>query len=290
MSIQSIERVSAILSLFSLERPWLGVSEIAKAMGLPKTTVSSLVRTLREVGFLSQDSETRRYTLGQKLLNMGIIVEDTLEINQKAQGPAKDLAEKTGLICRVAIWDEDAALVTLDVVPREVEVLARRIGPRVAAYATSQGRAILAFLPPNELQKYLIRIKFTAFTPFTITRKGELEKELAETRRRGYAVNNQELVQGRASIAVPIFQRGGRVAAAISLVGSPERIFSQSLMALVRNVQNVATEISRLMGYTPESPQIERVKMIGHYAGEVVRDLGRSRHRNSKFHSKEERR
>jgi DNA-binding IclR family transcriptional regulator len=288
MSIQSIERVSAILALFSLERPWLGVSEIARVMGLPKTTVSSLVRTLLEVGFLSQDSETRRYTLGQRLLNLGIIVEDTLEINQKAQGPAKDLAGKTGLICRVAIWDEDAALITLDVIPREVEVLARRIGPRVAAYATSHGRAILAFLPPNELQKYLKRIKFIAFTPFTITSKDELVKELAETRRRGYAVNNQGLVQGRGSIAVPIFQRGGRVLAAISLVGSPERIFSQNLTVLVRNVQNAATEISRLMGYTPESAQIERVKMPGHPAGEVLRDRGRSGHRSSRFHHKEE--
>ncbi len=288
MSIQSIERVSAILSLFSLERPWLGVSEIARFMGLPKTTASSLVRTLLEVGFLSQDSETRRYTLGQRLLNLGIIVEDTLEINQKAQGPAKDLAEKTGLICRVAIWDEDAALITLDVIPREVDVLARRIGPRVAAYATSHGRAMLAFLPPNDLQKYLKRIKFSAFTPFTITRKDELEKELAETRRKGYAVNNQGLVQGRASIAVPIFQRGGRVAAAISLVGSPERVLSKDLTHLVRNLQNTAAEVSRLMGYTPGTSPMEAVKTRGRPLGRVLLDQGQSRHKSFQFHSEEE--
>jgi DNA-binding IclR family transcriptional regulator len=281
MSIQSIERVSAILSLFSVERPWLGVSEIATTMGLPKTTISSLVRTLMEVGFLAQDTETRRYTLGQKLLNLGIIVEDTLEINQKAQGPAKELAEKTGLICRVAIWDEDAALITLDVIPREVDVLARRIGPRVAAYATSQGRAILAFLPPNDLQKYLKRTRFSAFTAFTITNKDELEKELAETRRRGYAVNNQGLVQGRASIAVPIFQRGGRVAAAISLVGTPERIFSQNLTVLVRNVQNTATEISRLMGYTPESVEMRKGSLPGRRPRAVRHGLVKSRRKNS---------
>ena len=133
MPIQSIERVNRILSLFSLERPRWGITEIAYALDLPKTTISSLVRTLARIRFLDQDPETRRYTLGPKIFALGVLAGDTYPLNQKAEKPARDLAEKTGLICRVAVWDEDATLQTLDIVPKDVDFLARRVGPKVAA-------------------------------------------------------------------------------------------------------------------------------------------------------------
>jgi len=251
VSIQSIERVNRILSLFSLERPRWGITEMAHALDLPKTTVSSLVRTLTKIGFLNQDLETRRYTMGPKIFALGVIAGETYELNQKAERPARDLAEKTGLICRVAVWDEDATLQTLDLIPKDVDFLARRLGPRVAAYGSSLGRAILAYLQPPELETYLDKTEMIPFTPYTITGRDALMKELKETRRRGYAINNQGVIPGRASIAAPVFGRDGRVIASISLVGSPERLLGADLDAFVRQLQNTAMEISRFMGFNP---------------------------------------
>ena len=250
MSIQSIERVNGILSLFCLERPRWGVTEIANALDLPKTTVSSLVRTLAKISFLDQDPETRRYTMGPKIFALGVVAGDTFALNQKGEKPARDLAEKTGLICRVAVWDENAVLQTLDIIPRDVDFLARRVGPRVAAYGSALGRAILAYLDSGQLKEYLDKTSMLAFTPYTITRRDGLLKELNETRKRGYAINNQGVILGRASIAAPIFGRNGKVIASISLVGTPQKVLGGELDAFARHLQNTATEISRLMGFT----------------------------------------
>jgi len=249
--IQSVKRVSDILSLFSFEKHSRGITEISKIIGLPKSTVSSLVKTMSEVGFLEQDTETKRYRLGPKLFTLGILVSETLPINQKAGRIVQDLAEKTGLICRIAIWDYDAVLITLNAVPRDAEFLARRIGPRIVAYCTSLGRVLLAYKTKKEVDNYLVNTKLAPFTPHTINRKNELLHELKLIRQQGYSINNQELSIGRASVAVPVYIGMEALAAAISLAGDPEQIAGTELKSLVASLQDAAAEISREMGYTP---------------------------------------
>ena len=254
MTIQSVQRVSDILSLFSIERPRWGITDIANTLGLAKTTVSSLVRTLHEVGFLEQDRETRRYSLGPKIFVLGIVMSETLEINQRSEVIVRRLAQETGLLVRVSIWDRDAVLVTLNVAPQNSDPFPRRIGPRVMAYCSAIGKALLAHLDTEHLETYLKTNRFTPFTPHTITRKDRLRKELKETKLRGYAINNQEVSLGRASIAAPIFKRGGRIAASISLSGTPEQIMGDEQEKLVQNLMNAAEDISRQMGYSRMSP------------------------------------
>ncbi|MBW1800936.1 MAG: IclR family transcriptional regulator [Deltaproteobacteria bacterium] len=251
--IQSIQRIHDILSLFSIERPQWGITDIALSLGLPKTTVSSLVRTLAQLGFLEQDADSKKYRLGPKLFTLGIIMGETLEINQKSEALANQLAERTGLMCRVAIWDGDAALVTLNVTPQNMVYFARRIGPRIEAYCTSLGRALLAFMEDGQIRLYLKTIKMVQLTPHTISRKTQLMKELEQTRLRGYAINKQEVTVGRASIAVPIFKSGGQPAASISLTGDLERLFGSDLNQLVLALQGTSAEISRSMGFSPGS-------------------------------------
>ena len=112
-----------ILNLFSYSTPRLGITEIANALGLAKGTVHNIVHTLEESGFLQQDPETRKYFLGNKLFTLGSIMAGTLEINQKASGPTYHLARKTDCVCRLARWDNDAALVTLSALPKSMDIL-----------------------------------------------------------------------------------------------------------------------------------------------------------------------
>ena len=249
--ILSVEKAIGILSLFSFSQPRWGISEIAKAMGLPKGTTHNLVSTLTSAGFLQQDPETRRYSLGPKLFTLGSIMVGTLEINQKASAPAHRLAEQTGLICRVAIWDTDAALITLNVSRQDTEATAARIGPRVAAYCSALGRALLAHLDPPLLEAYLRELKPVAYTPRTLVTKAKIKKEILETRARGYARNNQELAPARASLAVPLFQGGGALAASISLTGGESDLFGERQPPLVEALLKTAAEISRYMGFYP---------------------------------------
>jgi len=256
MIVQSVQRALSILGLFTHARPRWGISEIAQAAGLAKATAHNIVNTLAANGFLAQDNETRRYRLGTKLFTFGAIVASTLEINQKAAGPAYQLASASGLVCRVAIWDEDAALITLNITPPYAHFLAQQIGPRVVAYCTALGRALMAHLPPETVDLYLDRTELVAFTPKTVTDPFRIAAILEQTRRQGYAVNDQELAVGQSNVAAPIFRQGGILAGALSLTGSSDAVMGERMAAIVASLRRTASEISKFMGYFPSAPEI----------------------------------
>lgn len=252
--IKSVEKASGILSLFSYAQPRWGISEIVHALGIPKGTAHNLVKTLSNTGFLKRDAETRRYSLGPKLFTLGSIMAGTLEINQRAAGPAHKLSTQTGFVCRVAIWDKDAALITLNMAPRYAEAMSTQIGPRVAAYCSAIGRVFLAHMDNRELEFYLKSVQMEAFTSRTIISKSGLKRELKDTRDRGFAVNDQELAQGRASLALPILGKGGELVAAISLTGSPDQILCMEKNSLLSKLRAAAAEVSRYMGFYGAQP------------------------------------
>jgi DNA-binding IclR family transcriptional regulator len=254
MIIQSVDRALDILSLFSYARPRWGITDIALAMNLPKGTIHNIVSTLDSGGFLKQDEETRKYCLGSKLFSLGTIMGGTLEINQKASGPAHSLAERTGLVCRVAIWDDDAALLTMEVTPQDYNALAQRIGPRVAAYCSALGKSLLAYLTGSEIEAYLDRTELIPFTPKTISRRDLLLEELERTRTRGYAVNNEEIALGRASLATTIFGSNRRIAGTISQSGHVNRILGSEMDSIIGTLKATAAEISMALGYYPATP------------------------------------
>ena len=251
MSIQSVDRALQILALFSHRCPTLGVTEISQAVGLSKGTVHGLIRTLLRQGFLQQDVPSRKYRLGLKIYELGIILAGTLEINQKAAGPLTQLAKSAQLTGRVAIWDGDSVIITFDVHPRIRAVLPFRFGPRVHAYCSAMGKSILAFLDEAQVNSYLERTPLVAFTATTVTEKDKLLEELAETRRRGYALDREEAVQGIGCIGAPVFQRDGQVAGSISISGSASRVLGEKMTEYTEELLRTAAEVSRYMGHFP---------------------------------------
>ena len=251
MIIQSVDRALEILSLFSYAKPRWGITELASAMSLPKGTIHNIVSTLDTAGFLQKDQDTRKYSLGPRLFSLGTIMGGTLEINQKASAPVHRLVEKTGLMSRVAIWDHDAALLTMEVAPHNYNALSQRIGPRVAAYCSALGKSLLAYLTGSEIKAYLDRTEFIPFTPKTITRKDALLEELERTRKRSYAINNEEIALGRASLAVPVFGTDHRITGTISQAGNVDQIFGSEMDSLIRGLKATAGEISTSLGYYP---------------------------------------
>ncbi len=248
MAIQSIQRAIRILSLFSHDTPRLGILDMAKALELGKGTVHNIVKTLTEEGLLRQEPDTRKYVLGTKLFSLGSMVVGTLEINRAAMIPATRLVQKTGLVCRVGIWDGDAVLITLSLEPGGTPVTASQIGPRINAYGTAIGRALLAHVPKEEQRTYLENTPLSRYTAHTITTREQLLEELEATRSRGYAVNDQGFILGRCSLAAPLFSSNGKPAAALSISGEAKDFKGSKTSRLADRLLEASSEINRGMG------------------------------------------
>ena len=256
MAVQSVQRAMKILGLFSVVKPSLGITDISNALGLHKATTQGLIRTLFEEGVLVQDPETKKYQLGLKIYEMGVVLAGSLEINQKSSDPAHRLALKTKLLVRVCIRDGYTAIITLDAFPRTQPFLVRSLGIRFPLYCTALGKALLAFLQPTELYEYIKNTELIAYTAGTITNKNDLLKNLEEARNCGYSVNRQEHLLARSGIGAPIFGASGRIEASIALVGDPGRILGKEQEVLSRMLMSTASEISQAMGCFPNPEKV----------------------------------
>lgn len=249
-NIQSIERASRLLDLFSVNRTRLGISEISRELDLAKGTVQGLVRTLANEGLLSQDAETRKYQLGAKVYELGAIFGKSLDVNQRARVFANEIAGRQKLIVRIGIWDKGSVLITLTAQARTGSAPAGDFALRVPAYCTGMGKALLAFLDQKELDLYIEQTELNAYTPNTITDKNRLREELELTKTRGYSINREEHWLRRGAIAAPIFGRNNFLVASIAFVGDPARFLGDEKDELITELMETAGEISTLMGYS----------------------------------------
>ena len=143
-------------------------------------------------------------------------------------------------------------VITCDAHPRPRAVLPHQFGPRVHAYCSAIGKAVLAFLDEELVNGYIERTELVAFTEETITDAEALRADLEVIRKRGYAVDRQEAVQGLVCVGAPVFHRDGQVAGSISVSGSAQRMDDDKVAELSEELLKTTGEVSRYMGYMPE--------------------------------------
>lgn len=251
MSIQSVQRALRILSFFSSKNPRLGITEISRLLNLPKPTVHGLMQTLHEEGFLQQDPETRKYALGLKIYELGTYLSATLKINQVGLNPARRLAENTHRMVRLAIWDRNAALVTLNLFPNFHAGFQHHLGPRLPAYCTALGKVMLAFLPEELCIEFIQSTDFIPCATHTRTDKGLFREEIRQVYFTGFATESEEYMNGMSCIAAPIRSNNGECAGGISISDSPSLLSGPDREKHTRQLLSTAMEISRSMGYLP---------------------------------------
>ena len=251
---RSIERVGSILNLFSPSKPVWGVSEIAQELGISIVTANNFVRTLEKIGFLDQDDNSRKYKLGTRILGIGTVIASNLELNQRGGALAIELSSRSGLGCRLGVWDKDAALTIFRAEPGIRPSLGTQFGPRVVAYCTAMGRALLAYFEPAEIDLYFKNAKLISITPKTKTDPDEIMEELEQTRNRGFSINNEEMLLGQKTIGAPIFYKHNKVAGVICIGGEADILIDTVLDNIVKELKDTALQISCNMGYWPGSP------------------------------------
>ena len=251
MNIQSVQRATDIISLFCRAPQRLGVTEIAAALGLNKATTWGLVTTLEQQGFLQQDPESRKYGVGPRLFELGMIYVANLEINVKGARLAQNLAARTGLTARIGIFERGSVLITYLAVPRSEDYLSHQIGPRTPAYCSAIGKAILANMAAQELEEYLRTVELVAHTKSSITDRSKLREDIEAARERGYAITREEMIPGLAALGAPVFGRNRRLVGALSISETPEIVLGTRLEKLGYELMRAAADVSREMGYSP---------------------------------------
>ena len=205
--------------------------------------------TLEQQGFLQQNQETQKYGVGSKLFELGMVYAGNLEINAKASRQVHALANRTGLNARIGIWDHGSVLITLLALPKAEDSLSQQIGPRVPAYCSAIGKALLAFLEPDEMELYLRETELVRHTRSTIVTARELLEDLEQTRVRGYSISREEMIPGLVALGAPVFGRSKRVVGAISISDPPGILTDEQLERLGDELLRTAAEISQKMGF-----------------------------------------
>ncbi len=247
--LSTVAKTLRVLEAFSFAEPVLGVSELARKLGMGKSSVHRALSTLHEHGYIAKTADDR-YRLGLKLHEMGQLVVSGLRLHEVAHGPLEELRVECKETVHLAVLD-GADVVFVD--QMESAGLARmfnRVGRRVAAHATSSGKCLLAYNDPAVdavLQRGLRRL-----APRTITTKALLLETLDRVRTVGYAVSVEESEPGVASVGAPIFGRDGACIAAVSMAGPALRLGEDQLQRAIRQVRSCAGSISEAMGFRPQ--------------------------------------
>jgi IclR family pca regulon transcriptional regulator len=239
--VQSLERGLAIIRVFSAERPSMTVSEIAQALDLTRAAVRRFLLTLGELGYVY--GKNNRFELTPRVLELGYAYLSAMSFPDIALPRLEQLVAETGEASEGSILDGGDVVYVVRVPGPALMTISVNIGARRPAYATAMGRALLANLPPTDLDAYLGTYQLAPVLPRTITDVDAFRAELDRVRRDGYALVDQELEEGLVAIAVPVHDRTGRVRAAINLSTHIGRKSVKEMRALVPAVRAAAADI-----------------------------------------------
>ena len=219
--IQSVARALEILECF-YNCPELRLTEISKRMGLNKSTVYGIVRTLEAYDFLSQNLDSGKYELGMSIFRLGNNIESSLRaLARISLGTlVQEFGETANLSVRVG--DNNMFLEKLES-PFSMRICTSP-GQMFPLYLTAMGKCMLAFLPDDEVKGILSRTSYVQYTKNSLMQPEEVQKELKVIRSYGYAVDNEEREFGLVCVAAPIFNKQGEVIAALSVSGPTQRM------------------------------------------------------------------
>ena len=238
-----------MLQQFSASAPEWGVGELAAATGLPKGTISKILATFQEHGYVLQDPVTRRYRLGPAFLVAGRIAEAGLDVARLAVPLLRRVTQISGETSVLMVRAGWRSLCAAKVDSPHPVRMAAEVGRYASLHSGASNKPILAHMPEAEIMAYLDSPYFIRRGPRTITDRHQLLANLAAIRERGYAESDSEVEPDIQAYGAAVFDASGRVVGAVSVVGPRQRLARQPAGTLVAAVQAAARELSRQLGW-----------------------------------------
>jgi len=252
--LSSVANAMRLLKVFSDDEFEIGVSELAKRLGLAKSTAHRLATTLVRERILERGSRDGKYRLGLLLFELGSLVRRKMDVSAEARPHLKALMEKTGESVLLAVLDGHSVLYINRFESRRAIRMGFGIGARAPLHCTALGKALLAY-QPGEFIEETIALGLPRHTDGTITGPQALRQELAAIRARGYAVEDQEAESGLRSIAAAVRNDAGSVIACLGLAGPAHRLTKKVLLSYARELMAATDAVSQRLGYQPVPSQ-----------------------------------
>ncbi|MGA8530336.1 MAG: IclR family transcriptional regulator [Acidobacteriaceae bacterium] len=246
--LRSLDRAIAVLDLLAESEGPLGLVDVCERMSLHKSTAHRALMVLERSGLIERTPENR-FRLGLKLYELGSRAVEQIDLRVRVHPWFRRLSTQVGETVHLGVLQKTAVVYLDKVEPANRRVwLASRVGASNPVYCTAMGKAMLAFLPAEAAAEIIGRIRFTRFTPRTLCTPEALMRSLDRVRRRGYAIDDEEVEGGVRCIGAPILDETGYPMAAVSVSGPTSRITRQSVPGIAEYLLRCCREISSSLG------------------------------------------
>ena len=243
----SLARGLAVIQAFSQRRHHLTISQVSTTTGLSRAAVRRCLYTLAKLGFAGSD-DNRHFFLRPRILALGHSYISSMPLATAAQPVLEHISHLLHESCSIATLDGIEIVYIARANVTRIMSIDLGVGSRLPAFCTSMGRAILANLPPEELESVLARVEFKRYTERTITNPAKLTQALRQIRRDGYSIIDQELEHGLRSMAVPIQNPSGKVVAALNIGAHAQRVSIQEMQTkFLPHLRAAAQELCLLL-------------------------------------------
>ena len=251
-AVRSVDRAAALLLALGESQGEAGVTELARRLGLHKSTASRLLATLQKRGLVEQDDETGKYRLGLVVIRLAERAERTLDLRGIALPELERLARLTHETTGLGILDGDTMLTVAQVDGPNLIAVGDWTGRATPLHCVASGKVLLSSLAEREVLR-IVRRGLVSYTERTIVELEPLLEELARIRRRGYATAIGEYELGLNAVAAPVHDARGNVIAAVDIWGPAFRLTPRRIPELAAQAREAAAAISvRLGGTAPD--------------------------------------
>lgn len=241
--IKSLARGLKLLDLLASATGGAGVTELAEQLGVDKSSAFRLLQTLVKYGYVEKDEDTRRYYLGSQVVVLSRSILTRMPLRDQAKPFLRELMERTGECAHLAIVAQGQALYIDQVESPATLSVNTGVGTLAPLHCTALGKILLAYgaAPiPRELRPYTQR---------TITGPAALRAQLEQTRRQGYATDDEEYAQGVRCVAVPAWDYRGKVVGAIGISGPVGRMSLERFPELAAIVAEIGQALSDRLSF-----------------------------------------
>jgi DNA-binding IclR family transcriptional regulator len=249
-NINSVIKALRILECFSREVKELKLSEIAKILKMPKSTVSNLIYTLEKMGYIEQKIQSGKFSIGAKNFIIGKIYEYHLDIVEVAKPFMEALRNKFNENVNLSIPVGNEAICVEKIDGYNEMGMKSQVGKKLPLHCTASGKLFLYALSPEKLDETLQTIDLYKYTDFTISDADTLRKEINANKDNGYSIAIEESEIGLTSIAAPIYDHSGKITAALSIAAPSARLTDDVRQQVIQELITMAKQISVKLGYS----------------------------------------